>query len=103
VLSGCALLLHSLSNEFAPTDLEQQKGPLITGIRIGLSDLRQGKYVQPKLNGFIAAANERPEAESALAYVKTVFGNGAIKLANEIESPRRVQVLKEWQHATGWR
>ncbi len=40
---------------------------------------------------------------AALKYVKTVFGEGSIKLASEVEIPRRIKVLKEWQIATGWR
>lgn len=47
-------------------------------------------------------AKTRPAVKSAVHYIQNTFGEGAIKLASQVEVPRRERVLREWRHATGW-
>ena len=74
----------------------------VIGIHVSLTDLEKTRYRQQELEGF-NLRSKRPEALSAIGYVRTVFGDQSLKLGSEIELPRRVRVLKEWQNATGWR
>ena len=74
----------------------------VVGIHVRLTDLEKTRYRQQELEGF-NLRSKRPEAQSAVGYVRTVFGDQSLKLGSEIELPRRIRVLKEWQNATGWR
>ncbi len=74
----------------------------VSSIRATLTDLEKTRHRQQELEGF-TFLSKRPEASSAVSYVRTVFGENSIKLASQIQLPRRMRVLKEWQNATGWR
>jgi nucleotidyltransferase/DNA polymerase involved in DNA repair len=43
-----------------------------------------------------------PRLETTLRRVRSVFGDSSVKLGQEIKIPRRLQVLREWKHVTGW-
>jgi len=74
----------------------------IVGLRAVLTDLEKTRHRQQELEG-LTHRHQRPNVNSAIGYVKTVFGDQSVKLGSEIELPRRIRVLKEWQNATGWR
>ena len=96
--------LDDVSPGSNPPDL-QSAGALnapVLGIHISLTDLEKTRYRQQELEGF-SLRSKRPEVASAISYVRTVFGDNSVKLGSQIELPRRVRVLKEWQNATGWR
>lgn len=74
----------------------------VASLRVSLVHLERVRHRQSELNGLDPGC-QRHEARSAVNYVRTVFGDGSVKLASEVEVPRRVRVLREWQSATGWR
>jgi DNA polymerase-4 len=81
----------------------QNAGSAIASIQVTLSDLEVSRRQQAALNGFVPEGVRRPPADAAIHYLRTVYGDRAVRWANEVEVPRRVQVLREWKNATGWR
>ena len=94
---------HPLSALIAMRLLLQEaiQTPII-GLQAALTDLEKSRHRQQELEG-LSHRIQRPNVASAIGYVKTVFGDQSVKLGSEIELPRRLRVLKEWQNATGWR
>lgn len=72
-------------------------------LRIALEDLERVPLHQNSLEGLAPVESRHRRAEDAFRYVRTVYGDRSIQRGSEIEAPRRVRVLREWQHATGWR
>lgn len=74
----------------------------VAALHAWLPDLERTRLTQPT---FLNAAIDREQAKSAAAVheLRTVFGDGSVKLGSELALPRRVRVLREWKHATGWR
>jgi DNA polymerase IV len=74
----------------------------IASIRAVVPDLEKVRQFQPSL---IEGASPRGplQADAAIRQVRTVFGDRSVQLGKEIVLPRRLKVLKEWKHATGWR
>ncbi len=76
-------------------------GEHVASLRVSITDLQAVSHRQSAL--FDADCFDRPKATAAVQYVRRVFGEESIRLASQVEIARRVKVLKEWQHATGWR
>ncbi|MDR3691133.1 MAG: hypothetical protein P4L46_17260 [Fimbriimonas sp.] len=74
----------------------------VLGIHVTLTDLEKTRHRQDEIVGF-TLRSKRTDPASAIGYVRTVFGDQSVRLGSQIEVPRRVRVLKEWQNATGWR
>jgi len=73
----------------------------IAAIRVRVSDLRKVREFQAAL--LAHSVQERTlRVDAAVRQVRTVFGDRSVRLGKEIELPRRLRVLKEWRHATGW-
>ncbi|HVT13005.1 MAG TPA: hypothetical protein VHE55_12140 [Fimbriimonadaceae bacterium] len=77
------------------------KEPVVS-IRAFIPDLERVREFQPGLVDGCAYLGS-PEVEAAMRNIRTVFGDKSIQLGKEIDLPRRVKVLREWKHATGWR
>ncbi|HWA82771.1 MAG TPA: hypothetical protein VG820_05030, partial [Fimbriimonadaceae bacterium] len=77
------------------------KEPVLS-IRVFIPDLERVRQFQPGLIDGCAHLGS-PQVEAAMRQVRTVFGDRSIQLGKEIDLPRRVKVLREWKHATGWR
>ena len=73
--------------------------PLIS-VRVLLSGLRKVKSVQAV---FLDRTRIPRRLESTIRRVQGVFGDKSVRLGRDIQLPRRVRVLREWRHATGWR
>ncbi|MHB8635443.1 MAG: DNA polymerase Y family protein [Fimbriimonadaceae bacterium] len=82
--------------------LEPALATPITAIRVFLPDLVKTCVVQPTFLNALAS-KEPQQAASALREIRTVFGDTSVRLGSEIVLSRRVKVLREWKHATGWR
>jgi nucleotidyltransferase/DNA polymerase involved in DNA repair len=74
----------------------------IASIRAFLPDLVRVSQSQSSLSYRGSHISAVP-VEAAVQRVRTVFGQNAVVLGNEVVLPRRVKVLREWKHATGWR
>jgi DNA polymerase-4 len=73
----------------------------ILALRTTLHDLEKVPNRQTAL--LDAGRLKRPDAGAALHILRKTFGDTSVKLASEVEVPRRIRVLREWQSATGWR
>ncbi len=74
----------------------------ISSIRVQISDLEKIRLFQSSLIDS-ASAKDNPRVVAAMKHVRTVFGDKSVQLGSELVLPRRLKVLKEWKHATGWR
>ena len=73
----------------------------ILAIRIRVTDLKKVREYQAAL--LAHSVQERTlRVDAAVHQVRTVFGDRSVRLGKEIELPRRLKVLREWKHATGW-
>ncbi|MBI1334853.1 MAG: hypothetical protein GC165_18460 [Armatimonadetes bacterium] len=74
----------------------------ITVVHAALTELCKTGAVQ---ESFLDAASSRlpRKFESSLRRIRAVFGDRSVQRGQEIQLPRRVRVLREWKHATGWR
>lgn len=71
----------------------------ILSIRLRIMELKQVNLYQPNL---FETSKLDQRIKPALNHVRTVFGDHSIELGSQREEPRRVRVLREWKHATGW-
>lgn len=73
----------------------------LSAIVILMTDLRKVNVAQ---SIFLDRPDRRtpPRLETTLHRVKSVFGDNSVKLGQEIKIPRRLHVLREWKHVTGW-
>lgn len=95
----CGLTATTALRLLFPPDWDR---PLLA-IRVELAELERTSQRQESLQGFLPQGARRPDADAALKYVRTVYGDQAVKRGSDIELPRRLQVLREWKNATGWR
>jgi DNA polymerase IV len=75
----------------------------IVAVRVTVQDLELVRHRQGNIQGFVCEGERKPNPQSVLKYVRTVYGDQAVQLGKDIEVPRRVRVLREWKNATGWR
>ncbi len=71
----------------------------VTFLRLSLPDLAPAVARQHDLTDRIHSSTE---VEKAIGFVRHRFGEEALNQASAIEPARRVRVLREWRHATGW-
>ena len=74
----------------------------IVAMRVLILDLKRVRQVQRSLIE-LGPQRDRMRMESALGQVRTLFGEQSVQLGGDLRLPRRVKVLREWRHATGWR
>ncbi|MCW5942344.1 MAG: hypothetical protein KIS66_08940 [Fimbriimonadaceae bacterium] len=74
----------------------------IVALRAILPDLRPAERRQTNLNGLYVASERAAGSDEAMRQIRGVFGDGAIRLAREVEVTRRQRLLQAWKHATGW-
>jgi DNA polymerase IV len=82
--------------------IEEQLDHPVVSLRLMLTDLKKVRQYQPNLIGDTKTDTLR-RVDSTLQHLRISLGDDSIKLGSEIEMPRRLKVLKEWKHATGWR
>lgn len=82
--------------------LEKELSKPLLSIQALVSELRKTRAVQ---GAFLEAKGERipQRLETAVQRARKVYGDGSVKLGQDIRLPRRVLVLREWKNATGWR
>ena len=73
----------------------------ISEIRLSLTEV-QKKHAHQQTFDQLLAKEKKERADTALKCVRRSFGDNSIKLASEIQIPRRQKFLKEWRDATGW-
>ncbi len=73
----------------------------IASIQLLVPELEKLKLSQPSF----LSVNDRDtlRMRSAVTQIKAVFGEESVLRGSEIVPPRRVRVLREWKHVTGWR
>lgn len=74
----------------------------VLAIRVSVLDLETVRNRQSPLIGTVDRF-KRPDPEAAVHVLRKTFGDASVQLASEVEVPRRVRVLREWQNASGWR
>lgn len=80
--------------------LEKELSHPITGVQVLVSELRKTRVAQGQ---FLVNQNRAPQRlDAAIQRAHTVYGDLSIRKGQEIRLPRRVLVLREWKHATGW-
>jgi DNA polymerase IV len=72
----------------------------VSAIRIQLPKLQRTRSSQADLMG---KSEKARSIDSALQNLRTAFGDNAVQSASDVRLPRRMQVLKEWKDALGWR
>ncbi len=75
----------------------------IARIGVLLLKLKSVFQVQQSLGGQTSSLDRTVAAQSAYSRARMVYGKGVMKVGGEIELPRRLEVLKAWRMATGWR
>lgn len=70
----------------------------VTSLHISLNELVPARSVQANL--FVSKVEK--EASTVVGTLNEVFGDRAVRLAGQVDVPRRQQVLREWRNATGW-
>lgn len=69
-------------------------------LRIQLFDLEKADRKQGSL--YISRTDSEDVVQSQLRQVQKTFGHDAVKQGRDIPLSRRQQLLRAWQHATGW-
>lgn len=108
---------HTVSREFAKPircprttfiamqtlwDLNIPQEPVhALGVRI--SELHPVKGFQPTLIGCPSENSRAIQLQRTMSQLQTTFGEGVVQRASQVQIPRRVRVLKEWQIVLGWR
>jgi DNA ligase D-like protein (predicted 3'-phosphoesterase) len=77
---------------------EIEEGAGIIALRVTLKDLRESRSQQARL----LTSDARPLVNSAVNVVQKTFGDNSVRLASQIEIPRRERLLKAWRNAVGW-
>lgn len=72
----------------------------ITALKATLQKLERRVRAQRTLDD--AIGDRKLSADSALQALRSSFGDSSIKVADEIEQPRHVEVMRAWKAATGW-
>jgi nucleotidyltransferase/DNA polymerase involved in DNA repair len=73
-----------------------------TAVRVRLPNLERARRVQQDLEGGRSVQERRRSVEAAFRHVRTVYGDGAVQVAGEMEEARRRRLLRAWKDATGW-
>ncbi|MBI1756874.1 MAG: hypothetical protein HYR64_07195 [Fimbriimonas ginsengisoli] len=73
----------------------------VVAVRARLPDLSAPRATQSDLAGLPSQKASSP-ALAALTHLRTVFGDQAVKLASEVEEPRRTKLRRAWRKANGW-
>jgi nucleotidyltransferase/DNA polymerase involved in DNA repair len=92
---------HDRASVLNALQLLASEAPRKPAVRLVAQALRLEKVrvEQPELWG----ARSVREPVAALAQLQSRFGSESVRKANELPVPRRVQLLREWRLATGWR
>lgn len=72
-------------------------------LTVRLSDIVAAPRGQRSLTGFNGADEKARACESALRAVNASFGDDTLIRAKDLRVARRVDVLRAWKNATGWR
>ncbi len=81
--------------------LEKELTEPITAVQVLVSELRKTRVAQIT---FLDGSNPRvgKRLDTAIERAHKVYGDLSIQRGQDIRLPRRVLVLREWKHATGW-
>jgi nucleotidyltransferase/DNA polymerase involved in DNA repair len=92
---------HDRASVLNALQLLASEAPGQPAVRLVAQALRLEKVQanQPELWG----ARSVCEPVAALNQLQSRFGSESVRRANELPVPRRVQLLREWRLATGWR
>jgi DNA polymerase-4 len=81
-------------------DTADHRPDAVSSMRIVVRDL---EFVRPGQKFFFEPTSASRQSEAAVSEIRNTYGEGAVRLASEIELSRRQRVLREWREATGWR
>jgi len=73
----------------------------VAAIRISLPELHHKVHHQESFDQ-LELREKLQRADTAIRCVRKSYGDASIKIAGDIQVPRRQLVLKEWRNATGW-
>ncbi len=74
----------------------------VVGIRVRMPPTIRTKRVQSAFGAYLDQRMRTTAADVAIDRVKSVFGDESIKTGAEMPTPRRKQLLRAYQDATGW-
>lgn len=97
-VQSAACLRVAFETLFARMSVEQA----VTAVRAVMPGLRRAMCRQRCFEPTSVPRERKLAAESALLRVRAAFGDEMVQRASEVEVPRRVKLLRVWQHATGW-
>ncbi len=72
----------------------------VISIQATLPEIEKVKAVQSGLA--LGAVKDSKLVTESVERVRNAFGERAVLLGSELKLPRRISVLREWKHATGW-
>lgn len=78
------------------------KGQVASTVYGMKAQLRNLRHTTRRQQAFMLTSRSDIGDSKALQLVRDVFGQDSVRLAAEIEVPRRVEVLREWRDAYGW-
>jgi hypothetical protein len=73
----------------------------VAAIRISLPELHHKVHHQESFDQ-LELRQKLQRADTVVKCVRKSYGDAAIKIAGDVQVPRRQLVLKEWRNATGW-
>ncbi len=74
----------------------------VASLQVKLSDLKRSTRVQRSFDHRFNPAEQDAMVSLAKKRISTSYGEKAVVRATELSVPRRVKLLRAWQHATGW-